>query len=371
MQIHSFKAIRIHILCWLVFLIYDFLITRVVTGRFAFWEDYLVHYSLNIFLFYFHAHVVLPRIASLRRLSLISKSLVAIVIISSEILFYFLVTYVVESISIYGFNARFELAKPLTNLLIIVRRVWRVIYFFAFSTGYYYLYTYLKERDRAEALEKERLNNLIHVQQTKKEIAKAENAYLRAQINPHFLFNTLNFIYNNTRKKAPLAAESILILSELMRYAIDRHAEGLIKIQDEISQIRLLLQLHQLRHKHPLYFNIDIAEDVMTVKIIPLILLGLAENMFKHGDLLIERHPAYIRACFKNNDLHITTVNLRKDSSANSGLQSGLENIRRRISLSYGEGGHFRYYSDHLQHFYTEVRIKREMLDKLPALNVS
>src|SRR5690606_15717437 len=184
----------------------------------------------------FHAHCVLPRILKTRFAVLTLP--IGIVV---EVVAYCLIYYIIADTAA-NFPKLFGIERVRLEQASLIKITWRGLYFIGFSTGYYFLINLLKERERTATLEKQQLHQIIAQQKMEKELTNAQNAYLRAQINPHFLFNTLNFIYNKTRKSAPVAADAILTLSAMMRYAVESSEEkGYIAIEEEIEQVHNLI----------------------------------------------------------------------------------------------------------------------------------
>jgi hypothetical protein len=351
--------LKFHIIVWLSFIIYETVILGLFTGSFSYPADYVIHYAHNIALFYFHAHVVLY--------STLGRRLIAIWIIPFlvvlEIIVYLLVLFAIDSVAA-KFPLIFGMDEVIINKLYLIQYIWRALYFIGFATGYYFLITFLKERARATALERQQFNQIIEQQKIEKELTKAQNAYLRAQINPHFLFNTLNFIYNKTRKTSPIAADAILTLSAMMRYAVETSEDkGYIFIEEEIEQIHNLIHLHKLRQNQQVYFEIQAEHDVRKLSIIPLILITLVENIFKHGNLSLQNHIASIKIYIHEAALHIETDNLINAIHNASGLSKGLENIEKRLYHTYHEDASFQYATTSNNHFKTYIKIKLERLN--------
>ena len=360
--------LKFHIIVWLSFIIYETVIVGLFTGGFLHIIDYVIHYALYIGLFYFHAHVVLYRILRKRFITVWILPLV----VTLEIILYLVLLFLGEYIIAKSTTVSSTYAVSLERNFIL-RGTWRSLYFIGFSTGYYFLITFLKERDLTVALEKQRLHQIIEQQKIEEELTKAQNAYLRAQINPHFLFNTLNFIYNKTRKTAPIAADAILTLSAMMRYAVETNEDkGHIFLEDEIEQLHNLIHLHKLRQNQQIYFEVQVQDDTLKLSIIPLVLITLAENIFKHGNLSLKNHPAYLKTYIAENTLYIESDNLINAIHNSSGLSKGLENIEKRLYNTYFDGATFSYEKTSQNHFKTQVRIKLEALHvyALP-LNIS
>lgn len=357
---NEWNNLRTHVIVWLCFILYETLILGIYSGRFLYFADYAIHYIHCIALFYCHTHLVL---VSVLRKKLLPRWTLPIAV-GIEIIVYFMVLFVIDSIA-----ARFPLIFGMDNVSFdksyFLRYLWRALYFIGFSTGYYFLITFLEEKERSMKLEKQRLHQIIEQQKVEQELSKAQNAYLRAQINPHFLFNTLNFIYNKTRKLAPTAADAILTLSAMMRYAIESSEEkGYILIQEEIEQVHNLIHLHRMRQNQQIYFEIDVENTVENIRLIPLVLITLVENIFKHGNISLMHHPASLRIGVLDQCLFIKTDNLVNAIHNNTGLNKGLDNVDKRLKNSYGDDVIFSYRIDNKNHFKTEVRVK------LNALNI-
>lgn len=168
-----------------------------------------------------------------------------------------------------------------------------------------------------------------------KEKAETELDLLKQQLNPHFFFNTLNNLYALSLQQSKQTPESILQLSELMRYVIYKAKEPAVKVQEEVKYLEDYMQLQQIRlkRKPDIQFNQEITID--SPPIAPLLLMVLVENAFKHG---IE--PAEEKA-FVHLSLH-TTANRLQFSCVNSFEQDiekeagiGLANLQRRLALLY------------------------------------
>ncbi len=176
-------------------------------------------------------------------------------------------------------------------------------------------------------------------QQLKDEQAKhteAELAWLKNQINPHFLFNTLNNISSLCQIDADGAQDAIAQLSDLLRYAMYETNKNTVPIQGEVEFMRNYIELMKLRcnDKTKVNTTFDIQQDV---EIAPLLFISLIENAFKHGvsssrDSMIDIHLEQ-----KGHDIVFTcdNTNYPKDDADRSGSGIGLENTRRRLELMY------------------------------------
>lgn len=345
---------RIHFVAWSLFIFYEVVVTGILRGYFATFSYYAVFYILNICLFYFHAHVIMPA-AKART----SKAIWLLpVLIFIELLVYVPLTiYIIAFLQKY---AGLSIYTPAAiNQASIANGLWRTSYFLLFSTGYYYLMNYLVERKTAQQAEKERLLMIIEHQNVQAELIKSQHAHLKAQINPHFLFNTLSYIYSNTRKVVPEAAEAIMSLSEMMRYAIQDDADrNFTALTQEIEQIENLIRLHKIKSENGLNIFLDYDDNLKEIEIVPLILITLVENMFKHGDLLQDEHPARISISCDGKTLVVETINLINTKTTGTSHHIGLENIRKRLNMVYNNMAYLHTEKDLNNYFNVKLRIE-------------
>ncbi|OFY95373.1 MAG: hypothetical protein A3K10_03565, partial [Bacteroidetes bacterium RIFCSPLOWO2_12_FULL_31_6] len=123
----------------------------------------------------------------------------------------------------------------------------------------------------------------IRLKQSEKEKLDAELAYLKAQINPHFLFNTLNSIYSLAIVKSDNVASSIVKLSNMMRYVLSESSNDFVRLEKEIEYIQNFIELQQIRFGSFIQFECTITGDHKNKFISPLILIPFIENAYKHG----------------------------------------------------------------------------------------
>ena len=166
----------------------------------------------------------------------------------------------------------------------------------------------------------------------------SELAFLKSQINPHFLFNTLNNIHTLAYKKSDLAPDSIMQLSELMRYMIYESDVEFVPLDKEIVHLRSFIDLQTLRFKSENIVDIQVNGDSSRHEVAPLLLLPFVENAFKHGSNLNRDAAIRINLDCKKDGIHFEVINDFNHSAAiekdNTG-GIGLENIRRRLELIY------------------------------------
>ena len=166
----------------------------------------------------------------------------------------------------------------------------------------------------------------------------SELAFLKSQINPHFLFNTLNNIHTLAYKKSDQTAESIMKLSDLMRYMIYESNVDMVPLEQEIVHLRSFIDLQELRFKTADIVEFTTSGDQKEKSIAPLLILPLVENAFKHGTELNTKGAIKIHIDCRVEHLKFLVENkfnsrLTPNKDAVGGI--GLENIKRRLELIY------------------------------------
>jgi hypothetical protein len=165
---------------------------------------------------------------------------------------------------------------------------------------------------------------------------EAELNFLRSQMEPHFLFNALNNIYSLAFEESPKTANAILKLSEVMRYVTYQRSEK-VPLSKELEYVESMIDIHQLRLDHKLQVQISVDPGAQQTELMPLVLVALAENALKHGDLSDQDMPLNIKATLLPKQLKLTVSNkLKKTVAKDGGI--GLQNLKRRLELSYEPG---------------------------------
>jgi two-component system LytT family sensor kinase len=178
-----------------------------------------------------------------------------------------------------------------------------------------------------------RMRNALLISTMEKE--KLKLAVIRSTINPHMLFNTLSFLYNEVRKVDGPVAEHIMSLSELMRYSLsDISKEEKIKLSDEINYIEHYINLHKKRI--PAYISLSKEGMIhdLSLRVIPMILVTLTENILQHGNLENPDNPAIINISYCGGHLSIQTEN-RVRQVPSAGHCMGVANLTRRLHYFY------------------------------------
>lgn len=173
------------------------------------------------------------------------------------------------------------------------------------------------------------------VQNLKAEKSRTELSLLRAQINPHFFFNTLNNLYALTIKNSKQAPEVILKLSDMMRYTIYEGEKETVKLGDEIEYLNNYIELHKIRYKKTVDISFKHHIDT-SLSIAPLLFIILLENAFKHGiETLTENAFIHINL-YEDTDFIYFKIENNFDPKEISEVKGiGLTNLKRRLALIY------------------------------------
>jgi hypothetical protein len=186
--------------------------------------------------------------------------------------------------------------------------------------------------------------NLKHAEKTKKletkiletqlKLKEQELNYLKMQIHPHFLFNTLNTMYGFALKKADETPEMILKLSNLLDYLLYQIDKPFVLLKDDINHIEDYISLEKMRFHETLDISFKTENILENIQIAPMLLLPFIENSFKHGVIKNGLLTIKINISCKDNNVFFSIENTSTNSSETSkGI--GLENLQKRLSLLY------------------------------------
>jgi len=246
---------------------------------------------------------------------------------------YFL--YLIVVVDVY-ITSIIVLNQQMNNALSLPRENsdWRfeLLFYFFNTCGYlvtsfllYALQEKFEQRQKLDDMEVQKVN--------------AEMNFLKAQINPHFLFNTLNNLYALALEKSDRAPETILMLSKMMDYMIYETSEGKVELKKELENLQNYIGLERIRQGNEARIEYQLSGEVDGQRIVPLILLPLIENAFKHGpNQLI--HGSFINILIRvnGNQLDLLVRNNFKEKPGTNGHGIGLANLKKQLSLFYPMG---------------------------------
>ena len=183
------------------------------------------------------------------------------------------------------------------------------------------------------------LKNVRNQQLIKENIA-AQLQLLKAQVHPHFLFNTLNNIFSQTQTESPKGSKMIMGLSDMLRYILYEGQKPLVSLKQELLMITEYINLEKIRYGNKLDVHVLMPDKSDNLYIAPLLLLPFVENCFKHGaSNMLENPWINLTIELKNITLVMKLMNGKASSKQNAYGQSGIgiTNVRQRLDFLYKE----------------------------------
>lgn len=200
-------------------------------------------------------------------------------------------------------------------------------FFYTLMATAIYLYTfYLRNREKNQ-----------REAELKQEVREAVLRALKSQINPHFLFNSLNSIASLTLTNPGKAHEMVIALSDFMRYSLRKQHNELVALEDEINHIRLYLQIEKIRFGDKMIYKFEVESDCLGCQIPTLLLQPLFENAVKYGVYEASEEVEVSLTGKKEGDHVVLTITNNYDPEAApvKGEGIGLKNVRERLRLVY------------------------------------
>jgi len=331
MQLSKSKLITIiaHILVWVVFGIAIFFYHPLFSGidiPLQAWLTQALTLGLLVVAFYINAIILVPRFLLKNSIVYYVAMLIAIILGIAVIIALVdrALTPQVPFTQSMGLLPRAPQLKP--DMGIHIQRPVIIITALVLGVGTSItaIQKMQKDRQKREELEKAKITS--------------ELLFLKAQVNPHFFFNTLNNIYALTTIDGELAGKAVHQLSRMMRYLLYDTQAGHTMLSQEIAFVKDYISLMQLRLTDAVKITINTPPNLVDVPLAPMILLPFVENAFKHG--VRSTQPGYIDISILQQDKKLNMVvsnSVIKDNSVsldtNSGI--GLVNTRRRLDLLY------------------------------------
>jgi hypothetical protein len=286
-------------------------------------------YALFSYLFLFYRYKKQSKTVSFLGVIIIALSVIGLRALVEEV--------ILKAIRGYG-----NYYEGTTVAFYIVDNLYYALLYTAFGVCWFFVnYSSVRDRQRQELL----LEN-----------KKSELAFLKSQINPHFLFNMLNNIYsliNMGSDKALVATEK---LSQLLRYSL-YETDKLVTIREELDAVHGYIDLEKLRFRESVQTTITTTPDVMELQVTPFLLMPLVENAFKHGVATDEKRPIEIGISQENGRLKIQVRNAIAQQEKDTVGGIGIQNLEKRLELTYGQ--HARLLQErHDSYFMVTINIK-------------
>lgn len=308
------KIISIHIICWLLVLGYQYG-ARLINGMdinesaFSLSMDFL-----HIVEFYLCYAWVYPKYLTRSKVPKLIAGVLAVMVI------FIASRYLLEEVLFlkwFGIHNYFEGTTALDYITDNI--YWSIPYIVVPAAIYGVQLSFETERSNREL---------------KDEVIKAELSFLKSQINPHFLYNTLNYVYALAIPVSDKLANAVLRLSDLMRYTLSESADGKVSLDKEVDYLESYIELFRMRFEPNFYVEF-VTEGVDGQKIAALMLIPFVENAFKHGVVNDESRPVRIKLKVQNNRLSFEVSNKISHAQKDRSSGVGMVNIYRRLDLIY------------------------------------
>lgn len=342
-----------HSLFWLGFLIYEVLVWGMVDGEYGRrLVSSLIELPVKVLATYFTLYILIDKL-------LIRKKYGAflILLLASLVLFGFALR-IVAYYTIYPLYWPEAASVPLFFLPKILISIFAICSLVAIVALFHLIKHWYKHQHATNLLQQT-------AQQLEKEKLEAELKLLKSQINPHFLFNTLNNLYVLTLNTSHKAPEMVYKLSQLMHYMLYDGNQQEVALEKEIQYIENYISLEKIRYDANVDVSLNVYNDIDGIYIAPLLILPFVENSFKHGlsnrisggwvriDILVSDSTLIVK--IENSK---TAQGVEKSVKPVSGI--GLLNVGRRLDLIYS-GRHTLQIIDEKETYLAVLKIKVEI----------
>ena len=314
-----------------------------ITGHILFWLASIILFALILFLNNKELSIILLEKSLVINLFFAAAVYTNLYVLFPRFLkqknyiFYFF--WLIVLLTAFSLSLQFLYSKPLTKIMGLEDSK-------SFNTNIHAAYFYLILLYVGVTSVLKFINDWISLQDVNLKLAKIEKQKLEAelktlkgQLNPHFLFNSLNNIYSLSLIKSDKVPELILKLSDLMRHIIYESKENFISLEKELEFVNNFIELQRIRTSDKTNINYQITGKIPSAKIAPLIFEPFIDNAFKHG-LPGTENPDFINISFNFNKEDFLLFKIENNfsdystqNSKNSGI--GLENVKQRLKLLY------------------------------------
>lgn len=206
-------------------------------------------------------------------------------------------------------------------------------------TGARYFRIGTQQRIQIKEEEERRIKAEMELKELETKQVQAELNMLKSQVNPHFLFNSLNSIYSLILSKSDIAADTVMKLSDLMRYLLESSQKRKVLVKHELDFLQNYIDLEKIRLGKKAMVNVEFSGDHHGKIISPLLLIPFVENCFKHGiSINTTENVIDVSIKLEKNILVLRTSNIiapRRISPASKKTSTGIENVKKRLELLY------------------------------------
>jgi len=317
------KFILVHLLFWVgvwFFYVYFFSYNTTNSNYITWFSSFLL--PVTMLITYFVVYYLIPNYLLVKKYKLF-------ILYSFYTLIFSTYLIVITIIGCFIFLSNFQIAEmpPMSrNYVFILILVYLVVGIVSFLS-------LLNNNFKTISKNKELQNKIL---ETQLQIKNQELQYLKKQIHPHFLFNTLNTIYGFALKQSKDTPEIILKLSNLLDYILYQVNKPKVSLKEEVLHVKEYVELEKIRFQDTLNVTFISEEISENIEIAPMLLIPFVENAFKHGNLVNGFLSVNIQVKINNNKLFFSIENTvlgNKPLHNEGGI--GLENIQKRLDLLY------------------------------------
>ncbi|WP_194777378.1 sensor histidine kinase [Pararhodonellum marinum] len=318
----------IHVLVWVLMGMVLFIISPLswkVELPSEFWVRQGIIFSLLIAIFYFNINFLVPKYLFTGKI----WTFLFIVILTSIGLLWgvqrFEIMVNMQKLMHYAFRPEIEYVPKPRNIAADIFTLMVFFLSYGVSTSVATVQKWRQDEKTREELDQARISS--------------ELSYLKAQINPHFFFNTLNNIYSLTNIDVDKAQKALLKLSRMMRYVLYETENEKTLLKKELDFVKDYIELMKLRLSDKVDVKLDLQEHIPDQVVAPMLLLPFIENCFKHGISSQTASKVYIGISVNQQQLKLQTVNYlfpnNKNTPESQSSGIGLTNTKRRLSILY------------------------------------
>lgn len=304
----------------------------------------LMFFCMNVYLvifYYLNTHFIIPQLLAKKRWIYYSLAVIACLII-----FIYIPKFFEDALNTENPNRIKKMGRKRHQLYPFTGGTAVFFLVFTVSTCIKVIQQWLSAEQRQKLIETEKLNT--------------ELSFLKSQINPHFLFNTLNNIYSLAVVKSDATAPAIMKLSSIMRYVLSDTRQHLVPLEKEIEFIQHYIDLQKVRLTDKIKINLAVIGDPEGQQIAPLLFIPFVENAFKYGISTREDSEINISINIKPGEIEFKMDNrilaIETDIEKKNGI--GLKNTRRRLEILYADK-HSLEINRKDDHFYVHLKISQ------------
>lgn len=314
------QKFMLHFMVWMFLItIFTFAATSGFNASEGIYFLFLGLSVVNVLIFYVNLYLIIPISLDKRKFFIWMLSCLVIAITFVAVKYgYMFYLYELSGLKMIAKNGKMFFREP----SVIILSAFIINGFFIFlSTVYKFTVDWFFNEKEKSDLEKQSLT--------------AELAFLKSQINPHFLFNSLNNIYSLAYQKSDATPDAILKLSEIMRYMLYESNENLVSLEKEIIYLRSFIELQKLRFKGNAQVILEVEGQIHQQHILPFILISFVENAFKHGLATDPENPIHINISVIEDKLLFSIKNKKSGLNKDQTGGIGMVNVKRRLDLIY------------------------------------